>query len=457
MAPTGGTSSTGSTGSTHPTPWSRRRVLAFGAAAVAGSVGAAACGAGSEGTPAPASGPVPLLYWRAFADTHLQARSIQVVLDDYQARNPGRVTVEIGESGGAVPIAKIKAAAAANTPPDIWGPQQLQVGELAALGALVDLEAELRRHKDWPRTRREYAAEVLGGASWKGKLTLMPLTNPLQLLGFNKRFLVAAGVPFPKPGYTWADFLEVGRRAAQPPDRPLFAFTYTWTEFVEYAYGDGLRLVSADRTKAQFGSPAALETLQWLHEQVTKGVARNGAPDFDQGKSVTETINANTVTGPRFPNVDPGDGSGIHTIHYPYGPSNTKKELLAYSNVYGPAVFKSGSAAKVAAAADVAAWAGRSDVQTKVVPVSGTPPANAVAAREENLPAAIKSNAILKPIFEAAKSVLLTPNFPSWNDATVVLNDAFGRVAKGAVLPKDALAEAQARIQALFDEDLRRA
>jgi ABC-type glycerol-3-phosphate transport system substrate-binding protein len=171
---------------------------------------------------------------------------------------------------------------------------------------------------------------------------------------------------------------------------------------------------------------------------------------------VTETINANTVTGPRFPNVDPGDGSGIHTIHYPYGPSNTRKELLAYSNVYGPAVFKSGNADRVAAAADIAAWAGRADVQTKVVPVSGTPPANAVAMREENLPANVKTHPILRPIFEAAKSVLLTPNFPSWNDATVVLNEAFQRVARGAALPKDALAEAQAQIQTLFDADLRR-
>jgi multiple sugar transport system substrate-binding protein len=386
----------------------------------------------------------------------LQTRSIQTVLDDYQARNPGRVAVEIGESGGAVPIAKIKAAVAASTAPDLWGPQQLQAGELAALGALVDLEAELRRNKDWPKTKREYTAEVLGGATWKGKLTLMPLTNPLQLFGFNKRFLTQAGVPFPKPGYTWDDFLEIGRRAAQPPDRPLFALAYTWTEFVEFAYGDGLRLVSADRTKAQFASPPAIETLQWLHDQVAKGIARNGAPDFDQGKSVTETINANTVTGPRFPNVDPGDGSGIHTIHYPFGPSNTKKELLAYSNVYGPAVFKSGNTAKVAAAAEIAAWAGRSDVQMKVVPVSGTPPANSVAAREENLPANVKTNPILKAIFDAAKSVVLTPNFPSWNDATTVLNDSFQRVAKGDLRPRDALTEAQTRIQALFDEDLRR-
>jgi multiple sugar transport system substrate-binding protein len=198
----------------------RRRLLARGVAGGAAAAGVwltAACGAASDAPPvAPASGPVPLLYWRAFAETHLQARSIQTVLDDYLARNPGRVAVEIGESGGAVPIAKIKAAVAANSAPDLWGPQQLQAGELAALGALVDLEAELRRNKDWPKAKREYTADVLGGATWKGKLTLMPLTNPLQLFGFNKRFLTQAGVPFPKPGYTWDDFLEIGRPTSRP-------------------------------------------------------------------------------------------------------------------------------------------------------------------------------------------------------------------------------------------------
>jgi maltose-binding protein MalE len=186
-------------------------------------------------------------------------------------------------------------------------------------------------------------------------------------------------------------------------------------------------------------------------------MARNGAPDFDQGKSITDTINANAVTGPRFPNVDPGDGSGIHTIHYPLGPSNSKKEMLSYSNTYGPAVFKAADATKVAAAAELAAWAARADVQAKMVAVSLTPPANSVAARDENLPRQIRENPILKAINDGVKFAVSTPNFPSWNASTVALNEELQAVAKGQLRPRDALVNAQRRIQALWDEDLRRA
>src|SRR5688572_22789739 len=80
--------------------WTGRRGLAPGAAVIAVGGGASACGGQRDASAPPAAaGPVALLYWRAFAEAHLQARSIQAVLDDYQARNPGRVTVEIGESG----------------------------------------------------------------------------------------------------------------------------------------------------------------------------------------------------------------------------------------------------------------------------------------------------------------------------------------------------------------------
>jgi multiple sugar transport system substrate-binding protein len=417
----------------------------------------AACGpARDEPAVPPATGPVALLYWRAFAEAHLQARSMQTVIDDYVARNPGRVTVEVGEGGGAVAMDKIKAAVAANTPPHLWGPQQLQAAELFALGALADLNVELRRHREWGKLRGEIVPALLDGASWKGKLTMMPLNSPIQLIGYNKQHLLKAGVALPKAGHTWSDFEDIGRRAAQPPDRVLFDFTYVWTAFVWWTYSNGQRLLNADRTKAQFDAPGAQETLQWLHDQVTKGMARNGPPDFDQGKSITDTINANAVTGPRFPNVDPGDGSGIHTIHYPLGPGNSKKELISYSNTYGPAVFRSPDASRVAAAAEIAAWAARADVQAKMVAVSLTPPANTVAARDENLPRQVRENPILKAINDGVKFALPTPNFPSWNAATVVLNEELQRLAKGELRPRDALASAQRRIQALFDEDLRR-
>ncbi|MBI3969785.1 MAG: extracellular solute-binding protein [Chloroflexi bacterium] len=444
----------------------KRRVLAGGTRAALAAVApvlAAACdstssGSASQGqTTRSAPQPVRLLYWNAFPPEHLQSLATKAVLEDFQAKNPGRATVEVGEGGTAANLAKIKAAVAANTPPNLWSHTQYSAADLSGIGALVDLNVALKTHKDWGRLRRDVIPALIEGSTWKDRLTMVPLTSPVQLLGFNKQMLLKAGVPLPKPGFTWNEFLEIGRKAAQPPEVALFDYRYTWPALLWWMYANGQRSLSADRTKLQFTAPAAHETLEWLHEQVTRTqLARNGAPNFNQGQSVTETINANAVTGPRFPDVDPGDGRGIHVIHYPYGPRNTKKEPLTYGNTYGFAVFRSAEPDKEAAAADVAAWSVRPDVQVKVMEVSLTPPTTLTALKESSLPARIKENPILKALNDGARYVYLTPNFPNWNEATNILDQGLGRVGKGELRPRDALADAQTKMQALLDEDLRR-
>ena len=96
-------------------------------------------------------------------------------------------------------------------------------------------------------------------------------------------------------------------------------------------------------------------------------------------------------------------------------------------------------------------------MQTKIAEASGHPPPNLTAARDEVLPARIKDNPILSKINEFGKYTYLTPNFPSWAKGMDILTENFGRVMKGELRPRDALADVQPRIQALVDEDLRRA
>ncbi|MGH2354124.1 MAG: extracellular solute-binding protein [Chloroflexota bacterium] len=423
---------------------------------------AAACGTPTQRAPeaAPTSAPAPrppaaLLHWNWAGPEHRFSRANKVVLDDFQVRNPGRVTVEVGEGAAGVNLTKIKAALAANTPPNLWTPWQVEAADLWSLNALVDLNAELRTHKDWGRLKSELIPALVEGATWKGKLTLMAMFPDPHGLGYNKQFLSQAGVAFPRFGYTWDEFLDIGRTTAQPPDRVLFNFQYQWHFLQWWTLSNGHFPLSADRTKVTYDAPAQLQTLEWLHEQVSRTqLARNGPGEFNEGKSVTEIINAGTVVPPRFPAVDPGDGSGIQINHYPLGPSNAKKEPVTYGNIFGFVVFK--HANKVAAAAEIAAWSVRPDVQLKVSEASGHAPANLVAARDPNLSRALKDNPLLKTLNDLAKYYYATPNLPSWSKITGTINENLGRIAKGELRPKEALADIQSKAQPLVDEDLTR-
>lgn len=411
----------------------------------------------TEPAKAPAKATAHLLHWNWSGPEHRFSRANKAVLDDFQARNPGRAVVDVGEGAAGVNLTKIKAALAANTPPNLWTPWQVEAADLWGLNALVDLNSELRTHKDWGKLKGDIIPTLVDGATWKGKLTLMPMFPDPHGLGFNKQFLSQSGVALPKTGYTWAEFVDIGRKTAQPPERVLFNFQYQWHFLQWWTLTNGWTVLNADRTKVQYDAPQALQTLEWLNDQVARTqLARNGPGDFNEGKSVTEIINAGTVTPPRYPAVDPGDGSGIHLTHYPLGPSNTRKQPVTYGNVFGFVVFKSSDANKVAAAAEIAAWSVRPDVQLKVSEASGHAPANLTAAKDPNLSRALQNNALLNTLNDLAKYYYPTPNFPSWTAVTTIINENLGRVANGELRPKEALSDIQAKVQPLIEEDLKR-
>ncbi|HEX2184801.1 MAG TPA: extracellular solute-binding protein, partial [Chloroflexota bacterium] len=426
-----------------------RRATLAPVLAVSTAAALAACSQPAEtpAGPGAAPDPVPVLHWFNYAVPHRFGLAQQAVLDDFHTRNPGRVQVEIGEAGGTVALAKLKTAVAAGTPPTMWFSWQVEASDLLSMGAVTDLNAPLKTHKEWGKLKGDLIPTLLDGASWRGKLTLMPLFPDPHGLGFNKHLLQASATPLPSASYTWNDFIDIGRRAAQPPDRVLFDFQYTWSYFYRWMFANGQRPLNADRTRVTLDTPAMLEMLQWCHDQVTKGVARNGGANFDAGASLTEIINTGTVIPPRYPNVDPGDGSGIHLINYPHGPSNSRKEIGTPGNVFGFIVLKGADPKSEAGAAEIAAWSVRPDVQLKVAEVSGHAPASLAAARDPNLARSLKDNPLLKALNDLARYNYPTPNLPSWNNAQTVINDTLAHLGTSAITPRAALAELQARIQ----------
>jgi ABC-type glycerol-3-phosphate transport system substrate-binding protein len=432
----------------------------LGGMALATGTGAwtAACGAGSEATAPATREAVAIEYWSQRAPADRLGLGVRAALDEFVARNPNRVSLTVAEGGAALSMEKIKASLAAGTQPNLYGGLfQTPAADLFSLGALLDINAELKSNKDWAKTKGELIPAAYEGCTWKGKLAMMPMMLAQQVLGINKRLMERAGVPLPQSGFTFAQFLDFGRKVAQPPDVALFPFNYTWSALNSWIYANGQVPLSSDRTKIAYDTPQMIETLQWLHDQVNAGWGRNGAADFDQAKSVTESVNeAAAMQPPRFPNLDPGDGSGIHVTHFPFGPSNTRRQIITYANNYGLVAFKVPDTKKVAAAAEMAGFGGRADAQTKIAEASGHPPSNTISARPENLPKRIKDNVILNLINDYGKYAYLTPNFPSWTNAMNLLQENLKKVASGDLRPRDALADAQPKIQQLVTEDLQR-
>ena len=402
---------------------------------------------------------MPLEFWNTRGTTRL-GLGLHAALNDFKERNPEHVAItEVAVTPGQA-LEKVKASLSAGTPPNLLGDfTQAEAANLLIVGGVIELNQALRTSKDFAKIKADLLPNILEGSTWKGKLPFMPMMLAQEAFGFNKQLLQRAGVAVPAHGFTWNDFLDIGRKVAQPPELVLFEFPYTYTHFNRWFHANGAVPLNADRTKLLYDSPAMLETLQWVQEQVTRGIARNGDDgSFNLGGSLTVSANeAAAALPPRFTNVDPGgDGTGLHITHYPFGPSNTRKTVITFGNARGFVAIKTPDPKKDEMTLRIVEWAGRPEVQPKVAEASGHPPVGQTAAKQENLPPKIKNNVILRTINEFGKGAYLTPSFPSWLQAMTILQENLMRVAKGELLPKDALLDAQQKMQPLIDEDLRR-
>ena len=383
----------------------------------------AACVPGNQsgaGQPPASQGPVVLEYWRNYGTEHQLARANQAAIDDYVAKHPGRVTINIGDGGGPAnvritPLVKIQTLVAGGTPPDLWQTDHISSAQVYSLGALVDMHAALRTNKEWARLKSEMAQAPMEAGTWMGRLTLLPVVYDPNAMAFNKRHLASASVPLPPLRYTWNDFLEIGRRAARPDERWLFFFQYNALRFGFWWRVNGQRPFNADKTKVLIDTQPMRETLEWCHDQVTRTqLAKNGTTNFNAGEAITDHCNASAVTVPQYPDLDPGDGSGIFVTHYPLGPSNTRREPAISGNAFGFSIFKAAGDQKVTAAAELAAWSVRPEVQAKVSDASNLFPAHSGASKHPAFPRRFLENPILKALTDLVPYGVPEPNFPSW-------------------------------------------
>ena len=163
------------------------------------------------------------------------------------------------------------------------------------------------------------------------------------------------------------------------------------------------------------------------------------------------------MTPPRYPDVDPGDGSVIRVTHYPHGPANTKKQITTPGNCFGCVVFKVADQEAQELSADLAAWSVREEVQLLVSAASGHPPSNLAAGRNPGITAALKDNPILKQLNHLAQYDVPTPASPNMRKLLFeVGGEVFKRLENGELTPKAALEEAQRLTAPIYEEDLKK-
>ncbi|MFF3271221.1 extracellular solute-binding protein [Streptomyces chrestomyceticus] len=191
----------------------RRRLLHTGAALTAGAAGGAllsACGP-SAARSVDADGRIIVELWHGQADTGRKA--IQALVDDFNRRQ-SRIRVDAG-GGGVVADAmlqKVTAALAAGSYPDIAYIFGADLARVARSPRVVDLTGTLRGTAYWP----QFWGSVRDAVELNGQVRAAPAVLDSLCYVYNRKLFRQAGVPYPKAGWTWDDFVRTARLLTDP-------------------------------------------------------------------------------------------------------------------------------------------------------------------------------------------------------------------------------------------------
>ncbi|MBU6533139.1 ABC transporter substrate-binding protein [Streptomyces mayonensis] len=192
--------------------YSRRRVLrAGGGAVLAAAAGTAVtgCGAGTDDGVA-ADGTVTIEMWHGQADT--AKKVLEGLVADFERQHP-KIRVDLG--GGVladVMLQKVTAAVAAGSFPDIAYIFGSDLARVARSPQVVDLTDMV---ESGPVPWKNYWAASRDAVTLNGRVRAAPAVLDSLAVVCNKKLFREAGLPLPKAGWTWQDFVSTARKLTQ--------------------------------------------------------------------------------------------------------------------------------------------------------------------------------------------------------------------------------------------------
>lgn len=391
---------------------------------------------------------VRIEYWEFLSTPEGKGRT-QIVEEFNTVQDDIKLEVVNIAGQGAVP-AKVTAAAAAGTPPDVMFLTWDNAAAFVSSALITDIEQHLKLFRDWAARKQDAYPGILKAHYWQGRLVSVPIYGSSFAMYYNTALLAERGFTEPRTDWTWDDFVDVARRASTPPHSYAVHFlagggiattVYWWN----WAGSNGSALLSQDGTKATVTTPEVIEATQYLVDLAQKhGVMTLGTNLFAQGKQVFETQGAYRI--PTWQEAN---------IPFSAVPMPVKTKPHSYVAAHHAMIFESNNADKRAAAAKFLLWALSPKVNARIVRMAGTMPAYDATRREPEFAVYIGSHPALKAFTQALGTSDALPLLPNAAQFYGTFGDQVARALKGEAGVREALTEAQQRLQIALDEALR--
>lgn len=160
---------------------------------------------------------------------------------------------------------KLLTITAAGAAPDVAMLGMDKLATFASKGALTDLSELVKQ--SYPVN--DLFASVKGSLTYKGKWYAMPRDTTSTVMYYNRKIFREHGVPYPKEGWTWNDFLEAAKKTTHKgPDGKYAHWGFNYDDyadgFIMWLWANGGDFLNEDCDKSILSSKASVEALQWL-------------------------------------------------------------------------------------------------------------------------------------------------------------------------------------------------
>jgi multiple sugar transport system substrate-binding protein len=386
-----------------------------------------------------------------------EIQAYQQVLRIFQERNPG-IQVEYINIPSNEYLAKITAMMAAGSPPDVFFINNIDFPGLASRGVLKPLDPFIQRDK-YPTG--DIFPGILKAFQWEGAQYGLPRDVSNLVVFYNRNLLRKAGLPDPKPDWTWDDFLRYAKALTVEKDGKRVQWGVSFQTFYlfwePWVWSAGGRFYSPDHSKFLLNSPSSLEGLQfYLDLRYKHHVAPTPEEAQDRG-AFTMFLNGQTgmiVDGRwRVPTLKARAKFDFDVVPFPRGKAGSIVDIDGSGWVMAAGTRNPEAAWKL-----LSFLAGPEAIQifTKtglIIPARGVDVKN-VEKSIQNLkdffvPPPPKSQHFFLTVNKTARP---TETFERWNEALQLINKALEPVWQGKAELKAALDGVAPQVQKILDE-----
>ena len=236
--------------------------------------------------------------------------------------------------------------AAADQMPDTAMLSALYLNSLVAKGMVLNL-SEYTAEKSPDYNFDRYLPKLMDAYKYEDNIYALPSDLDLGLMWYNKDIFDNAGVAYPNENWTWED-LKKNAELLTSGEGPEKIFGVWLGGYQTYLWQNGTDILSEDKKSSLFNTPEVKDTINYMMDMVTAGVAINPSskePLFQNGKAAMSL-----GSGPWFAHYE------MENVDFNWGvtalPKGKEKATTCYGSTF--AVFEGSK--NVDASVDFLTW-----------------------------------------------------------------------------------------------------